>query len=59
LAVATPEQMRELRKQDKSLFEAADYGKPYSLTTSYAPCAAWSWLVCGEEHPRMIAFNDV
>ncbi|KAJ9152205.1 LanC-like protein 2 [Coniochaeta hoffmannii] len=59
LAVATPERMSQLRKQDETLFEPADYGKPYSLTTGYAPCATWSWLVCGEEVPKVIAFNDV
>jgi hypothetical protein len=59
LAVATPESIVKLRKQDQTLFEPADYGKPYSLTTSYPPCAAWSWLVCGEEVPKMVAFNDV
>jgi len=51
--------MSELRKQDKTLFTPADYGKPYSLTTSYAPCAAWAWLVCGEDTPSVVAFNDV
>jgi hypothetical protein len=59
LAVATPEKISELRAQDKTLFEPADYGRPYSLTTSYPPSAAWSWMVCGEESPKMIAFNDV
>ncbi|KAB5558516.1 hypothetical protein GE09DRAFT_1119623 [Coniochaeta sp. 2T2.1] len=59
LAVATPERMSELRRHDQTLFEAADHGKPYSLTTSYAPCAAWAYVVCREEPARMIAFNDV
>jgi hypothetical protein len=51
--------MSSLRSKDKTVFESADYGKPYSLTTGYAPSAVWAWIVCGEEVPEIIAFNDV
>lgn len=51
--------MSSLRSKDKTLFEPADYGKAYSLVTGYPPSAAWAWIVCGEETPRIIAFNDV
>lgn len=57
--MATPDKMAQLRMQDKTLFEPADYGQPYSLTAGYPPCAAWAWLVRDEEEPKMIAFNDV
>jgi hypothetical protein len=59
LAVATPEEMARLRQRDQTLFEPADYGKAYSLTTSYAPSGAWAWLVWREERPGVIGFNDV
>ncbi|OIW33541.1 hypothetical protein CONLIGDRAFT_182004 [Coniochaeta ligniaria NRRL 30616] len=59
LAFGTPELMSSLRSKDKMLFEPADYGKAYSLVTGYPPSAAWTWIVCGEETPRIIAFNDV
>lgn len=51
--------MSSLKSKDSTLFEPADYGKAYSLTTSFAPSAAWAWLVCNEETPTMIAYNDV
>ncbi|KAH8909897.1 hypothetical protein BR93DRAFT_965966 [Coniochaeta sp. PMI_546] len=59
LAFSTPELMSSLKSKDSTLFEPADYGKAYSLTTSFAPSAAWAWLVCNEETPTMIAYNDV
>lgn len=51
--------MAEMRKTDEDLFETADYGKPYSTLTSYTPSAAWTWMVCGKQLPRIIAYNDM
>lgn len=61
LAVATPENVANMKKSDHTgtIFERADYGRPYSTTTSYTPSAAWAWLVCDDEHPKMLGYNDI
>lgn len=59
LAFATPEKMAEMRKDDEGLFERADYGRSCSTLTSYNPSAAWTWMVCGKQLPRIIAYNDM
>ena len=41
------------------MFERADYGRSYSTLTSYTPCAVWTWLVCEEEDPKILAYNDI
>ncbi|KAK1777560.1 hypothetical protein QBC45DRAFT_186116 [Copromyces sp. CBS 386.78] len=61
LAVATPENVANMKMSDNTgtIFERADYGRAYSTTTSYTPSAAWAWLVCDDEYPKMLAYNDV
>jgi hypothetical protein len=59
LAVATPENVARLKSKDPSLFERADYGRSYSTTTSYAPSAAWTWLVWEDAGAKMIGYSDV
>lgn len=59
LALATPEKMAEMKEADATLFERADYGREYSTLASYAPSAAWTWMVCAEQSPRIIAYNDM
>lgn len=61
LAVATPENVANMKKADHTgtIFDRADYGRAYSTTTSYTPSAAWAWLVCDDEHPKMLAYNDI
>jgi hypothetical protein len=51
--------MAEMKKADESLFERADYGHSYSTLTGYAPSAAWTWMVCGKQLPRVIIYNDM
>jgi hypothetical protein len=58
LALATPDYVAERKEWDK-IFQPADYGKPYSLLASYSPSAAWAWMVCDEETPGIIGFNDI
>ncbi|KAL0472920.1 hypothetical protein QR685DRAFT_156467 [Neurospora intermedia] len=61
LAVATPENVANMKRADHTgtIFDRADYGRTYSTTTSYTPSAAWAWLVCDDEHPKMLAYNDI
>ncbi|KAL2194708.1 hypothetical protein P885DRAFT_42426 [Corynascus similis CBS 632.67] len=59
LAVATPESVARMKCTDPAVFEPADYGRAYAATTSYAPSAAWAWLVWRDEEPRMLGYNDV
>ncbi|KAK1756435.1 hypothetical protein QBC47DRAFT_186200 [Echria macrotheca] len=61
LGVAAPENVSRMKKSDPTgtIFERADYGRSYSTLTSYAPCAVWTWLVCREEAPRFLAYNDI
>jgi hypothetical protein len=48
-----------MKSADSSLFERADYGRSYSTTTSYAPSAAWAWLVARQEEPSMLSYTDI
>lgn len=57
--MATPENVAERKEWDDKIFQPADYGRPYSLLTSYSPSAAWAWMVCDEETPGIIGFNDI
>lgn len=62
LSLATPSNINRLRHADPSLFQAADYGRPCSMTTGYGTSAAWAWLVWKEEDLRtgnMVGFIDV
>lgn len=60
LGIATPEHVAEMKRMDPTgtVFQRADYGRPYSTLTSYTPSAVWAWLQCKEEIPRMLAYND-
>jgi len=60
LGVAKPTTFSQMKKADETgtLFERADYGRPYSTLTSYGPSAAWAWLVCRQQNPGIIAYND-
>ncbi|KAK4152109.1 hypothetical protein C8A00DRAFT_16554 [Chaetomidium leptoderma] len=58
LAVATPENVARMKTLDPAVFTRADYGHSYSTTSSYAPSAAWAWLVCREQ-PTMLAYSEV
>lgn len=57
--MATPEAVAEIRKKDGAVFEPADYGNRYATIAGYALSAAWSWMVSGEQSPRVIFYNDV
>ncbi|KAL2020041.1 hypothetical protein VTK56DRAFT_8944 [Thermocarpiscus australiensis] len=61
LAVATPENVARMKSSDPTgtVFERADYGRSYSTLTSYAPAAVWTWLVCREVTPKILAYNDI
>ena len=61
LGIACPENMARMKKLDETgtLFGRADYGRSYSTLTSYTPSSAWAWLVCQEEAPPIISFNDI
>ncbi|KAH6838668.1 hypothetical protein B0I37DRAFT_242671 [Chaetomium sp. MPI-CAGE-AT-0009] len=59
LAVATPGSVASIKRSDPGVFERADYGRSYSTTASYAPSAAWAWLVCQEENAKMLVYTDV
>jgi hypothetical protein len=48
-----------MKSADPTVFERADYGRSYSTTSSYAPSAAWAWLVARQEEPRMLTYNDI
>jgi len=41
-----------------TVFMRADYGRSYSTLTSYTPGAVWTWLVCREESPGILGYND-
>jgi len=53
--------MSYMKKSDPTgkVFERADYGRSYSTLSSYTPCAVWTWLVCREEAPGILAYNDI
>ncbi|KAK0711810.1 hypothetical protein B0H67DRAFT_492623 [Lasiosphaeris hirsuta] len=61
LGVAAPDNVSRMKKSDATgtVFARADYGRSYSTLTSYTPGAVWTWLVCREEEPRMLAYNDI
>lgn len=61
LGVAAPDNVSEMKRNDPTgtVFERADYGQSYSTLTSYTPCAVWTWLVCEEEAPGILAYNDI
>jgi len=61
LGIAAPENMSYMKKSDPTgkVFERADYGRSYSTLSSYTPCAVWTWLVCREEAPGILAYNDI
>ncbi|KAK3295242.1 uncharacterized protein B0H64DRAFT_142589 [Chaetomium fimeti] len=59
LAVATPGSVAAIKRSDPAVFERADYGRSCSTTASYAPSAAWTWLVCQEEDAKMLIYTDV
>ncbi|KAK0639966.1 hypothetical protein B0T16DRAFT_337478 [Cercophora newfieldiana] len=61
LGIAAPENVSDMKKSDPTgtVFERADYGRSYSALTSYTPSAVWTWLVCREEEPRVLAYNDI
>ena len=48
-----------MKGADPAVFERADYGRSYSTTASYAPSAAWTWLVCREEDAPLLGYSDV
>ncbi|KAL1843663.1 hypothetical protein VTK73DRAFT_2789, partial [Phialemonium thermophilum] len=59
LALAVPEKMAELKQADPTLFQKANYGREYATLAGYVPSAAWTWMVCGKQNPRVIAYNDI
>lgn len=61
LAVATPDNVASMKSSDPTgqVFARADYGRSYSALTSYTPCAVWTWLVCRQQEPKILAYNDV
>lgn len=59
LSLATPSSLHQIRQHDPSMFEQASYGKDTSVLMNYLPSAAWTWLVCEEEHPKLIMYTDV
>lgn len=59
LAVARPSSVVEMQRSDPTVFKPADYGRPYSTTTSYATSSVWAWLVWQEDKPGMLLYTDV
>lgn len=59
LALATPKKVEELRSEDETIFEPADYGQGYATLMNYSPSAAWTWMVYGKTSPKMIVYNDI
>lgn len=41
------------------MFEQASYGKDTAVLMNYLPSAAWTWLVCRHEEPKLIMYTDV
>lgn len=60
LGVASPENVSQMKASDSTgtVFMRADYGRSYSTLTSYTPGAVWTWLVCREESPGILGYND-
>lgn len=59
LALATPDAVENMKRQDPTLFKAHNYGAALSVLLGYWPSAAWAWSVYEEDEPRMILFNDI
>jgi hypothetical protein len=59
LALATPEKIAEMKNQDPTVFEAADYGHPDSTIMSYATSSAWTWMVWDKTIPNILLYNDI
>lgn len=59
LAVATPERVSASRENDERLFEPADYGRTFATISGGLWSAAWAWMVCEEESPRLAFYTDV
>lgn len=59
LAVAERRNIAHMKESDPTVFERADYGRPYSTTTSYTTSAVWAWLVWQEDEPKMLVYTDV
>ena len=59
LAVAKPDSVREWKRMDHTMFEPCDYGVGYSTTTSYAPGAAWAFMMHEKRSLGVIAYNDI
>lgn len=59
LSVATPSSVHRIRKHDPTMFEQASYGKDAAVLMKYLPSAVWTWLVCEQEHPKLVMYTDV
>jgi len=59
LALAIPEKVAEMKSEDASIFQPADYGSGCGTLMSYPTSAAWTWMVYDSANPRIIGYNDV
>ncbi|KAM0255082.1 hypothetical protein ACHAQJ_006161 [Trichoderma viride] len=59
LSLATVEAIEKAKELDPEVFQPADYGRDMALLFKYYPSAAWTWAVCEEENPPLIAYTDV
>lgn len=59
LAAATPERVSASRQKNERLFEPADYGRTYATISGGLFSAAWAWMACEEESPRLVFYTDV
>jgi hypothetical protein len=59
LALALPANMEKLREDHPEVFPQASYGVESSVAMNYHPSAAWACMVCDQEQPKVILFNDI
>ena len=59
LALATPRNVDEMRKKDGAFFKPSAYGSTSATLMNYNPSSAWTWMVHGKTHPRVILYNDI
>ncbi|KAM0322680.1 hypothetical protein ACHAQA_009270 [Verticillium albo-atrum] len=59
LHLATPEKIAEARRADADVFASASCGKDCAVLMNYDPSAAWTWMVCQRQTPRLILYNDM
>jgi hypothetical protein len=51
--------MAEMKGEELSIFQPADYGTGCATAMSYPTSAAWTWMVYDSVGPKFIGYNDV